>query len=262
MNADMKISVVINTLNAEEFLERALESVKEFDEIVICDMYSDDRTVEIASRYSARIVYHERTGVAEPARAFAISHASHPWILVIDADEIVPPALKKYLYDHIKQENPADGLWIPRKNYLMGRFMHSYYPDHILRFFSKDKSVWPPEIHSLPKVDGRVEKIPAKRKDLAFIHLGNEPIRVTIAKMNRYTEFEAERRQHRKYGWFALIFHPWIRFMRLYIFKGGFRDGIPGYIWAKEYAYYKFISVAKTIESKVKPEDWDKDLLP
>lgn len=256
----MKISVVINTYNAEEFLERVLHSVKDFDEIVICDMYSTDKTLEIVSKYNCKLISHERTGIVEPARAFAISQAENDWVLVVDADELVTEDLREYLYEIVQTKTDITALRIPRKNYLMGRFMHSAYPDHILRFFKKENVSWPTTIHAHPIIDGRIETIPAQRKDLAFIHLANEPIKVTIQKMNTYTEFELKRRKDRNYGYLSLIFEPFLRFLRFYIFKGGFRDGMPGLIWASMYAYYKFITIAKVIESKVRTEDFDKDL--
>ena len=61
----MKISVVIQTYNSEQFLERVLNSVKEFDEIVVCDMYSTDRTIEIARKFDCKIVYHKKTDFCE-----------------------------------------------------------------------------------------------------------------------------------------------------------------------------------------------------
>jgi glycosyltransferase involved in cell wall biosynthesis len=79
-----KISVVIHTFNSEKFLERVLSSVKDFDEIIICDMYSTDRTQEIAQKYNCKIIYHEKCEIPESARNFAIRAASNEWILVVD----------------------------------------------------------------------------------------------------------------------------------------------------------------------------------
>ena len=134
----MKISVVINTYNAEKYLERVLEAVKGFDEILICDMYSTDNTIPIAQKYNCTIIYHENTGYVEPARNYAIQSAKYPWVLVIDADEIVPPALKDFLYKRIQEENCPSGIRIPMKNYFMGRFMHCVYPSYLLRFVKKE----------------------------------------------------------------------------------------------------------------------------
>lgn len=259
-----KISVVIHTYNSEKYLERVLESVKEFDEILICDMYSNDRTLQIAENYGCRIVYHENIGWADPARKYAILQATHEWVLVVDSDELVPSALRKYLYEYIQNDGSKSALLIPFKNFKLGRFMHCAYPDKHIRFIRKDKFVdWPANVHSKVIINGEVSEIPNNRKDLAFIHLANEPIDVTIRKMNFYTDKERIRRQHRNYGWFALIFHPIIRFFRFYIAKGGIRDGKAGFIWAMESAYYKFITIAKVIESKIDPDkDWDEDIKP
>lgn len=260
----MKISVVIHTYNAEEFLERVLKSVIGFDEIVICDMYSTDKTIEIAEKYNCNIIYHENVGFADPARSYSISQAQHEWVLMVDADELVTEELKNYLYNFIQNPTDVAGLRIPRKNYQMGRFMHSYYPDYILRFFKREGTIWPPNVHSQPQIQGRIANVPKKLKELAFIHLANESISTTIKKMNVYTDFEIkrEKRINKKYTILNLIFEPFLRFLRFYVFKGGFRDGIPGFIWACEYAYYKFVTIAKLLEMRVKPEDYDKELKP
>ena len=161
-----KISVVINTYNASKFLARVLDSVKDFDEIVICDMESTDNTLEIARQYSCKIVTFPKGNISivEPARQYAIDSASNPWVLVADADEIVTPALRNYLYARITEEDCPDGISIPRKNYFMGRFMHSSYPDYILRFFRKEKTKWPPIIHTSPILDGTICKIPRQKQ--------------------------------------------------------------------------------------------------
>lgn len=104
----MKISVVVNTFNSERFLDRCLSSVDGFDEIVLCDMHSTDSTISIAERHGCRIVYHERTGFVEPARNYAISQAANEWVLVLDSDEVIPAALKDYLYRFAETARPGD----------------------------------------------------------------------------------------------------------------------------------------------------------
>ena len=93
-------------------------------------MHSTDRTIAIAESYGCRIVYHERTGFVEPARNYAISCASNEWVLVLDSDEVIPDALRTYLYDFAERAE-AEGyaaLKMARKNYFLGRFMHGDYP--------------------------------------------------------------------------------------------------------------------------------------
>ena len=248
----MGISVVINTYNAASHLQEVLTSLQTFDEIVICDMESTDDTLEIAKTFDCKIVTFPKGNytIAEPARDFAIKQASELWVLVVDADEVVTPLLREYLYQLIQQSNCPDGLYIPRKNYFLGHFMHCDYPDSILRFFRKDKAYWPPTVHSIPRIEGKIERIPAKRKDLAFIHLANDSIRVMIRKANDYTDNEIIRKKDRNFGVLALLYRPFVRFTKFYIFQGGIFDGKAGFIRACLSGYHQFIMVAKIIESK------------
>lgn len=78
------------TYNEEENIRNYLESVKLVKDIIICDIYSEDRTVEITKKYTDKIFYFERVGYVEPAREFAVSQANHEWILIIDADKLIP----------------------------------------------------------------------------------------------------------------------------------------------------------------------------
>lgn len=117
------ISVVINTLNADRLLENVLESVRQADEIIICDMRSEDRTIEIAQKFNYKIVYHERTGIVEPARNWAMEQASGDWILVLDADEIVTPELWQFLKDYANNPKPNHfACTILEKPRWMGKF--------------------------------------------------------------------------------------------------------------------------------------------
>ena len=130
----------------------------------------------------------------------------------------------------------------------MGRFMRCHYPDHILRFFRKDKTHWPTVIHCVPQVDGRVEKIPAEKRELAFEHLANDTIETIINKTNQYTRNELERKAHRHYGVMAFFWYPFFRFFKAYFLKGAILDGIPGFIKAALEGYYQFVFLAKKFE--------------
>ena len=101
---NQQISVVINTYNAEKYLARVLETASSFDEVVVCDMESTDGTVAIAQRYGCKVVSFPKANhkSAEPARTFAIQSASSDWVLVVDADELIPQALHDYLHDFVR----------------------------------------------------------------------------------------------------------------------------------------------------------------
>ena len=245
----MKISVVIHTLNSGKYIRQCLESVKDFDEIVVCDMYSSDNTLSIAKEYGATIVMHEPSGgIPEPARTFAVSQATQDWVLAVDSDEVIPEALKNYLYGMIASENCPDALYLPRKNYFMNRFMRAAFPDYQLRFFRKNTfKGWPGFIHSHPEIEGNILKAP-KKESLAIVHLDENKIVDWISKTNRYTERELDREKNKRKNIAGLLFQPFYRFLFIYFIKGGFRDGKEGLIYAMMQPCYKFFTYAKIIE--------------
>lgn len=247
---DKGISVVINTYNAQRDLEAVLDSVKDFDEILVCDMESTDDTVAIAQRHGCRIVTFPKADhkSAEPARTFAIQSASCPWVLVVDADELVTPELHDYLYRRIAETDCPAGLYIPRWNRFMLRYTKSLSRDSQLRFFRREGTVWPPYVHTFPTVAGPTEKIGAREKNVRLIHLADETIADLVRKTNAYTDGEVEKRSGKHYGLGALMGRPAWRFFRNYVLKMGFRDGLPGLVRAGMDAFYQFVLVAKIIE--------------
>ena len=246
-----KISVVINTYNAERHLEKVLQAAKNFDEVVVCDMESTDHTVEIAQKFGCKVVTFPKKDYvsAEPARNFAIQSASSYWVLVVDADEIITDDLRKYLYDRIKDENCPAGLYIPRKNYVMNKFIKQTYPDPQLRFFKREGSDWPPYVHTFPKVDGNTEKIPTERMELALIHI-SDTVYGQLYKMNQYTENEVIKRKDDKITLLKIFVKCTHRFFKSYVLKGGFRYGIRGLVYAINAANYKFYTMVKIWENQ------------
>lgn len=247
----MNISVVINTFNSSRTLANCLESVKMFDEIVICDMYSTDNTLAIAQRFNCKIVMHEQTGYVEPARNFAISQAKNEWVLVLDSDETISAALVDLILNYNPVNNKdTDAYMLPRRNYFMDKFMHCMYPDYQLRFFRKSCIDWPQAIHSIPKVNGSLVKYPSKLDVYIDHKMGEETVNSFIRKMNHYTNLEVSRRYAKNYSGISLFWNCSYRFFRMYILKGAYKDGKAGLIYALLNTFYKFTTIAKVIESK------------
>ena len=245
------ISVVINTYNARQYLGEVLESVKDFDEIVVCDMESTDDTREIAARYGCRIVTFPKGNhkSAEPARTFAIQSATSKWVLVVDADELVTPELRQVLYAEIARPDCPAGFYIPRQNKFMGMFVRDFHYDYQLRFFIREGTEWPPYVHTFPKVQGRVVKLKADRK-ARLLHLMDETMQEYMAKMNQYTDNEVEKKRDKGYGLWALLWRPVWRFFKKYVLDGSFRMGTRGLIRSLMAGYYQFVLVAKIIEKR------------
>lgn len=252
MNNSQRISAVVNTYNAERHLQRVLEALSGFDEVLVCDMESTDATVSIALAAGCRVVTFPKGehSIVEPAREFAIHEAACPWVLVVDADELVSPQLRQYLYEQAGRDDAPAGIAIPRRNYFMGRFLHSAYPDYVLRFFSRDATHWPNVIHASPEVQGRVEYIGKERHDLALEHLANDTVSDILRKANTYSAYEVERRQGKSYGAGALLGRPLFRFFKSYVLKRGFLDGMPGLVHAVLDAIYQAAIVLKMMEKR------------
>lgn len=248
----MKISVVINTYNAEEHLEEVLRSVKQFDEIVVCDMESTDSTLDIARRYGCRIVTFPRGEhrIVEPARQFAIDAASSEWVLVVDADEVVSEGLRDYLYRRITESDCPRALYVPRQNLFMGKPLRLSYPDYQLRFLHREDATWPPTIHSQPKVNGRVGRVPKRGHRCLLWHLDDQDIHHIMEKQNRYSDYEAVRKADRHFGLGALLLRPTLKFLQNYFVKGSILDGRKGFIKSVMNAYYQFIVVVKMMERR------------
>ena len=251
-----KISVVINTYNAEEFLAQCLEAVKDFDETVVCDMESTDHTVKIARQYGCKVVTFPKANhkSAEPARTFAIQSATSEWVLVVDADEIIQPEMRQQLYDTIEQPDCAAGYYIARHNIFMGMYVRDFSYDYQLRFFIREGTVWPPYVHTFPTVQGRVERLHPRNKKCVMLHLMDETMFQNIAKLNQYTDNEVEKKASKNYGLWALFWRPAWRFFRSYIQGGGFRMGKRGLIRAMLAAVYQYVLVAKIMERKYRSE--------
>ncbi len=256
---NQKISVVLNTYNASAHLAEVLESAKDFDEIVVCDMESADNTRDIALKYGAKVIIFPKKDytICEPARDTAIHAASNRWVLVVDADEVISPALKDYLYRYIKKPDCAEGLRIPRVNRFLGRYDYRS-PELMLRFFRQDLAHWPETIHSIVKIEGSVEsverKLGASPSGAHLLHLDDAPVNAMVAKMNNYTDRELERRAGKRWGTGALIYRPIWAFLRSYIVQGGWRYGRRGVIQAVMKANYQSVLVAKLMEKRLREE--------
>ena len=226
-----EITVVINTLNEEKNLPRAIASVKDFaGEIIVCDMESEDKTLEIAKSLGAKTFSHKKTGYVEPARNFAISKATNPWVVVLDADEEIPASLAQKIKQIVK--NPkSDYFRIPRKNIIFGHWMKysRWWPDYNIRLFKKSFVSWNEIIHAVPMTQGIGGELEAK-EELAIIHHNYDSIEQYLERMNRYSSQHAilAVKDGYKFSWKDLITKPSNEFLSRYFFGDGHKDGLHG----------------------------------
>jgi len=226
-----KISVVINTLNEEKNLPRAISSVKGIaDEIVVVDMCSTDATKKVAEDLGARVYLHKNIGYVEPARNFAISKARNEWILILDADEEIGKKLVKKI-KKIINEPTADYYRLPRKNIIFSKWIKysQWWPDYNIRLFKKGSVSWSEDIHSIPLTAGNGIDIEAK-EDLAIIHHNYSSVEQFLERINRYTSVQADLliKQEYKFIWKDLITKPLKEFLGRYFSNEGYKDGLHG----------------------------------
>jgi len=228
---DKGISVIINTLNEEKSIVRVIESVKWADEIIICDMYSEDDTIKITKKLGAKVVFHKREEYVEPARNFAVAKASNEWVLILDPDEEIPKTLSDRLMQIASRMKEIDYVRIPRKNIIFGKWMKAsmWWPDYNIRFFKKGSVEWIEEIHRPPKTKGAGLDLPADEK-LAIIHHNYQTVSQFITRMNRYTTVEANQlvKQDYQFKWQDLIEKPLSEFLSRFFASKGYTDGLHG----------------------------------
>ena len=198
-------------------------------------MYSEDKTVEIAKEYTDKIYFFERVGYVEPARQFALEKATHEWILVVDADELVPLKLKNKLIE-IMEKNLADVVYIPHNNYFVDKLMQgggwgalqNMHP----RFFRKSFVSFSEAIHNIFKINKDAKVYYIDDPETGFIHFSYIDVEHFIDKLNRYTTIEAKNmfngiKPAPSFGKFLtkLLKELVNRFLR----KEGFKDGLYGF---------------------------------
>lgn len=229
------ISVIIHTLNEERNIRNCLESVKWADEIIIVDMYSMDKTVQIAKEYTDKIYFFERMEYADPARSYGLSLATNEWILSVDADEIVSVKLKDTLIK-LMEENCYDAVSIPHLNYFFGHAMIggdcAPLENPHVRFFKKSIISYSSDIHSFLQVNPKAKIYYIKDKDLAFIHFGYIDIEHFLEKFNRYTAIEAKTlyNNNERNVSYRLIIKILKELLKFFL-KKGYKDRIYGLIY-------------------------------
>lgn len=241
------LSVAIITLNAASQLAECLESVAFADDVVVVDSGSADGTVALAQRYGARVIEHAWLGFG-PQKQWATQQAQHDWVLCLDADERVSPALRASIEAVLRQ--PDYGAYrFARCNRFLGRYLRhgEGYPDWSLRLFDRRQAHWSDDV-----VHERVLPSAAVgRLDGDLLHDSAETLAAYLTKQNRYTTLAAEvaLRNGGAASWGRLLFSPLVRFIKFYLLRQGFRDGLPGLIHIAIGCFNSFFKYAKMLEA-------------
>ena len=276
----LPVSVVFPVLNEEENLPEALASVAWADEVVVVDSHSTDRTAELARAAGARVVEFDYRPGGPKKKAWALENLDlrHEWVLLLDGDERVTPELRAEIEQAIRS-GEADGYYVDRQLFFMGREMRSFRPNWNMRLFRRGRGriedlglaglpgTGDNEIHEHVVVDGNVGflRTPLRHND----YRGLTP---WLERHNKYATWEAhlyrnfrrepigvgprgflaldsfQRKRVLRRVWVRLPGRPAIRFLTWYVLRRGFLDGRPGFIFCALMAWYEFIIGAKLRE--------------
>ena len=267
------LSLFVPCKNEEANLARCLESVPWVDEVFLVDSQSTDRTIEIAKGLGAKVVQFEYQGGWPKKKNWALENLpfSHEWVLILDADECLPPEAKEEIKKIVTDPNQEhSGYWINRRYFFLGKpLKHAYFPNWNLRLFKHKLGRYEKitelttdsgdhEIHEHVVVQGTTGKLKSIMDHYAFPTVDS-----FVEKHNRYSNWEAvvessskedesalqhgavkgKRRLRRIFR--KLPFRPTLRFLYVYIWQGGVLDGWRGYVFARLHAQYEFLSLTK-----------------
>lgn len=247
------LSVVLATFNEEENIQRCLQAVQGLaDEIVVVDGSSKDKTADLAKKFGARVEITDNPPIFHINKQKAVDLARGDWILQLDADEVISEKLSEEIKAVIQKSNAAEGYFIKRKNYFLGRWLHKggQYPDPVIRLFKKGKGKFPcRSVHEQIEIKGRVETL---QNDL--LHYTAPTLDRYLANNNRYAELAAKELRDKKIpvniqtGLEYLLVRPLYTFFLIYIRHKGILDGYQGFI----FAFYSGLLFAKAYMKYIK----------
>ena len=249
-----KLSVVISAYNEEKNIEECLNSIKWADEIILIDNTSTDRTVEIAKKFTDKILIRPNNLMLNVNKNYGFSKATSEWILSLDADERAADELKQEILKNIHNSefiinNSINAFWIPRKNIIFGKWIkHSiWWPDYQLRLFKKNKGKFPcKHIHEYLEVEEKTKKLKNP-----LIHYNYQTISQYLYKLDKiYTENEAENiiKSGKVLTWQDAIEMPVRDFLKTFFAREGYKDGTHGLVLSLLQSFYALVVFAKVWE--------------
>jgi glycosyltransferase involved in cell wall biosynthesis len=246
------VSAIVITLNEAANIDACLDSIKWADEIIVVDSGSTDGTPDRARAHGARVIVRDWPGYSAQ-KNFAAGESRNDWILSVDADERVTPDLAAEIRATLAGPADAAGYRIPRVTWHLGRWIRTtdWYPDYQLRLYDRRQASWPARlVHESVHASGPVRYLTHELQHFAYRDISHHH-----EVMNRYTSLAARQmhEQGQRAGVGDLVFHPPAAFLRNYVLKRGFVDGLPGFIISAMNAQYVLLKFAKLWELQRRP---------
>ncbi|MEM6892298.1 MAG: glycosyltransferase family 2 protein [Bacteroidota bacterium] len=224
-----KLTTLIITYNEIGYIERCVEAAAFSDEIIVVDSYSTDGTYEFLKEHpKVKVVQHPFENFTAQ-KSYALSLASNDWILFIDADEVVPPALKDEIITTINEPNPHEAYWFYRKFMFQNKPLHfsGWQTDKNHRLFRKSKAKFTDRkiVHETLEVDGTSGIL--KEKLIHFCYKDYEDYKGKMLKYGRLKAKEAFYKE-KQFNYVLMVVKPLWKFLNHYVIRFGFLDGKRG----------------------------------
>lgn len=239
------ISAVVLTKNEENNIVDCLESVSWCDEVIVIDDHSTDNIVELAKRTGAIVHSHALDQDFSAQRNFGLQKAQGEWVLFVDADERVSSALWYEIMAMIN--NPIGGyvgFYLKRKDTLWGKELQYGETGNIklLRLAKKDAGLWEGYVHETWQVKGKTSVLKNP-----LIHFPHQTVAEFLTEINYYTTIRAKELYKKKVPvfWWQILLYPKAKFALNYFIKGGFLDGLPGFVFALMMSFHSFLVRSK-----------------
>ena len=238
------LSVIVIVHNEADQIRDCLDTVRWADEIIVLDSGSTDGTPDIAREYTPHVYATDWPGFG-PQKNRALAYATGEWVLSVDADERVSPALHAEIAASISS-GVCDGYQMPRRSSYCGRFMHhgGWWPDYVTRLFRRDRGKFTEvRVHERVMVQGTIGTLTEP-----LIHYSFRDLEEVLQKVNHYSTEGAHRlaARNQRVGLGSAILHGLWTFLRGYLLKAGFLDGREGFILAvsnAEGTYYRYLKL-------------------
>lgn len=249
------VSVIVITRDEERNIRECLESVRWASEIVVVDAGSTDKTMEIARSFTKKVYERPWEGYGE-AKNFALLQCTNQWVLWLDADERVSPRLRADIQASVKRNDPVvAGYSMPRMAFFLGKWIKhcGWYPGRVVRLFRASAAKFTTsKVHEQVIVQGKVLELAGD-----IYHFTDPDLKHYFTKFNKYTTLAAEEavRQGKRSNVLDLLGRPVWSFIKMYIIKRGFLDGLQGFILCVVSALYVFVKYAKIWELRTKPRE-------